>query len=584
MIYFISSGLLVIAFMLLQKKEEKQNFWCALAMTIMTYECYLCLTAGILSLFHINVDIYSVSIINFLAIAGIVFFLWKKRKFQAYKFDLADTFFVLFLVVLVVLVFINRFTTDLLMIFCTCDPANHLQMAMDVVNKKTVSGMYFGGLINGLFIESMWKFFPDILTYKSFLIQYGFNFFMAGFVFWAVVRKLADNIAIRILGYFMTFIYLMAYPYNELLYGFVYLQMTITVICYLIALLQDYLEEPTNIWWELWIGAGCLTVSVGYSLFAPPVYLSVFAFVLYKAYREKWLLASNGRRFFSLRIILSELKIFLIPVLLTLWFEIIAPSLVGSATDYGTAIIAEGAIYRNLYSDFLLYALAAVCGIAYSIREKKINLLSVLGPVFVLYDIFFFYRMLTGQCSTYYYYKLNYLLWMMILVAFAMGMAFFWERERIVFSAVAVGVTIFMFLYSYDIEYTLQGQNESYIGFEETSTFFHINDINSYFRYSYYQTPDDIIDISSVVREMEQESVVFIGDFYDRFWYEALSNQRFAYNIRDYEHSELFEMYLAGDYGDYAVVEKDLENMDSYQEWLESHAIYEDDLAYIVKK
>lgn len=340
MIYLISSLAWIASFMLIQKYEEKQNIWRSVIMSAMAYECYLCLLGGVMTIMHVPVGINSIFIINVICIGAMLLYIWKQKKIQRYYITISDTVFLFGLAALICCLLINRFTPDMKIIFQTIDPSAHLKTAMDLVNTKQVSGMYVSQLLNGLMIEALKNIFANEFVYKSLIVQYGINLFMAAAVFWSVITKYSGHMVMRMLGYVSVVAYVLGYPYNDMLYGFVYLQITVATVCYLIALMQDYLDEKVNIWsWGILMGIGCLTVSVGYTLFAPPVYISMLVCMLYQANRRKmqW-----GKR------ILHVLEVFGIPTLLTIWIIVIAPKLNATDVNYGTVLGAEGDAYRRI--------------------------------------------------------------------------------------------------------------------------------------------------------------------------------------------------------------------------------------------
>lgn len=593
MIYLISSAFLVTVFLLYKKDIKDKNFWRSFAIAIVSYECYLCLLAGLMAMIHIPVDVFSISFVNIICATSILFRIMRQKNIQKYYLRIDDSLFIIFFTIFIICIFFRRFTPDLKIIFETSDPGVHLRMAMDFVNSKTVNNMYIGQLLDGLFIESLMGIFDGELVYKSFIIQRGINLYVSGIMFWAVVQKDDQGITMRLVTYAVTLVYILDYPYNDFLYGFVYLQMTITVICYLIGIMQDYMEAETNIWtYGLLIGAGCLSIGIGYTLFAPPVYISIFVLVVYKAFREKWLF-SNNKLIINKRFIFCNLTIFLLPSILTLWFILIAPRLNnGSFPQIGNSLRVEGGIYRNLYSDFVLYSIPAVYGIIYGIRSKKINLLSFLCPIFGLYYFLFLYRMLSNEISTYYFYKLNYLLWMIILVAFTIGIAEFFRHDKILFITYISGVTLLVSIFFTNVENFYQEKNSYYMGYTNSNALFRVFECNKNFLDNSIQTihqgfiPQGLVDISHNVLNMNpREKMIFIGHWMHLYWYEALTGQRLEANISHEPYEKVIEDYKNGTYGEYAVVRKDdFGDFGVYQQYILDNIIYESDYAYIIKR
>ena len=69
---------------------------------------------------------------------------------------------------------------------------------------------------------------------------------------------------------------------------------------------------------------GCLGVGIGYTLFAPLVFVALLICAFYKAGKEKWLI-NRKHNFLSLDFCKLGLQIFLLPTFLTIWFLIIQP-------------------------------------------------------------------------------------------------------------------------------------------------------------------------------------------------------------------------------------------------------------------
>lgn len=580
MIYLVTSVLWIVSFMLIPKYKKKENVIRTLIMAAMAYECYLCMVAGLLAIIHISVNIHSISVVNLISIAGVILFVCKKRQTQMYSFRISDAFFVCGLMVLIGYMVISRFTVDLRIVFQTSDPSIHLKGAMELVNNGTVDGMYIGQLMNGLMIEALGNFFTGEMVYKSFIIQYSINLFMAAAVFWAVAERYSDRLVMRILGYIITCAYVLGYPYNDMLFGFVYLQMTVTVICYLIALMQDYLDEDVNLWfWGILIGMACLGTSIGYTLFAPPVYISVLICVIYKAKHVK---------FSTIKSILQVLEVFALPTLMTVWFILIEPRIGGVGVDYGSvlgkAMVAEGGIYRNLYSDFLLYSIPAIYGVIVMIKKKKMSFATCLIPVLGIYYVTFWKLMIRHKVSTYYFYKLNYLLWMIVLVLFVVGMYELFLVEKVVFTTIICGCLALTVVWTSGREQVYQSENGLYLPYADSETFFRIYSCNKTFLKFPLQRSDGLVEVSGVVQQKyHDEEVVYIGYWENLYWYNALTDQRNE-EVSAMKNGEALEHFYDGDYGEYAVVEKDSHELNGKWREIRANAIYENDYAFIIKR
>lgn len=576
MIYLISSIIWIVAFTLFPKYKEKQNIWRSLILSIMSYECYLCLFAGIMTVIRIPVDIYTISLVNLLAIAGMICYMWRNRKIQKYYIKLMDSVFILGIAVLIGYLMLDRFTVDMKIVFQTIDPSAHISSTMDFVRNKTLKGMYVSQLMNGLMIEGLGGIFTNEFVYKSYIIQYGLNFFMAAAVFWSVVERYGTNIIMKLIVYAATVAYVLGYPYNDMLYGFTYLQVTVTLVCYIIALIQDYYCEEEKPWlWELLISMGCLAVGIGYTLFAPPVYIAVFLSIIYREYQK-------GRPL--KKIIVQLLRVFALPSVMTVFVTMIAAQIGDKPIYYIGALGVEGEAYRNLYSDFLLFSIPAVYGFVATLKKKKVNILAFLIPVFGMYYVGAGILMLCDKLSTYYFYKLNYMTWMLVLVLFVMGMRELLQLDKKIFGVVLSGILLLTAIYISGKETVYQNSDKLYLPYADSGAFFRIYTCNREFRNQPIQKSEDLVDICGVVDEnYSKEKVIFIGYWENSRWYDALTNQDNE-DILGQNCAEMLARFYNGELGEYAVVEKNSEGIDSYKEQLTKDSIYENNFAYIVRR
>lgn len=582
MSYLCTSGIFVILCLLLPRSKKSQNLLVSLPIAIIAYEGYLCLIAGLMTMFHIPVSNNSISIINLVCIAGMVFFFIKKRQFQSYIVKTLDVVFLLLLAAAVLYVFVDRFTSDLLIAFETSDPATHLKNTMNMINNRAVSGMYIGQLINGMFIESLTNIFSGAFIYKSFILQYGINFFMAGYMFWAAMQGFCKNILMRILCFIVTLIYLFGYPYNDFLFGFVYLQMTVTMVCYLFATVQIFLSDNGNIYFYCALmSVGCLGVSIGYTLFAPAVYISVLCCIFYKAYQGKWLFREKRKIIFSNIFIKVALSVFLLPTILTIYFLIIK-----SSTKYISALNLEGYIYRNLYSDFLLYIVLATYGMIYSFKKRKINYFSFLYPVLSIYALYFLIQMLSDNVSTYYFYKFNFLTWLVVLGLFVVGLSEIMEEQKILSYCMIAYIGLLCIVQFSQFEITWNGKDSLYMPYTDAKAFFRIFSQNKICEERRSQIPEGLIEVCDIVNKNSlnmDEQPLFIANYTYFYWYEALTNQRFPKKYVQTSSKDLLEQYIYGMHGKTAIIEKDSKGLEKYQIFIDSYTVYENDYAYIIQ-
>lgn len=585
MLYFISEILLIIFFLLTEKIKKPQNILLWIPVSIVAYECYSCLITGVLTVLHISATIYTVGMINILSCFLLFVDAYKNKKMQKYYIKWEDCLFIVFYSLFIVLLCVNRFRTDLRICFETSDPGTHLKMAMNFLNNKAVDGMYLGQVTNGLFIKGIHLFFSGVEVYKAFIIKYCINFYVAGWMFFSTASLYAEKKIEKCFIYVLTIIYILGYPYNDMLFGFVYLQLTITIVCYLIFITHFFLNEneKNNNWIEFLMSLGCLGVGIGYTLFAPLVFVSLLICLCYKAWNEKWIF-NKTYNFLSLNFCKLSLKIFLIPSFLTIWFLIIQPMIEKSATDYASALNIEGYIYRNLFSDFALYIIFAIYGAIIYIKDKKISLNFTILILGIFYEAFFFVKMINGDVSTYYFYKINYLMWMIILLCFTVSIIEKFRKEKIYIACYVTGMIILLSLNFFNVDNKLQEKNINYDPYADSYAVGRIYAVNYTFTQRQTEVSQNLVNICKDVDKLKKDSgiVAFIGNWLDRYWYEAMTDQRFdkAYDYLQTE--DIVNEFKEGKYGKYILVIKESDEYKENSELFDNmHRSIENDYAFI---
>lgn len=584
MIYLISVVILFGTFILLPKTDKQQNIFVWLPISIVAYECLSSFFCGAMTIVHIPANTYSVAFCNVCLGTFFLYTIIKRHTVQKYYASIEDTVFVIVYIMIVFAIWVNRFTPDIMIKFATSDPANHLKFAMNFVNNEAVDGMYVGQATNGLFIESLLRVFSGADVYKSFIIKYGVNFCVSGLVFYSAAIGYANKFVEKIIVYSTTYIYILGYPYNDMLFGFVYLQLTITIIAYIFAVLRIYQVTGDNVIYLVLLSLGCLGVGVGYTLFAPIVFVAVLLCIGMKAYQEKWLLRES-KKFFNIRFVKTGFGIFLIPTLFTIWFLIVQPMFSDRLTNYGSALNIEGYIYRNLYSDFLLYLVFAIYGIVVCVKRKEADLPSIMLLLGGIYYLFFFLKMVHNEVSTYYFYKINYVLWLVVLICFVRGAVTIFRMNKGFILCYFIGILLLAILDFTGIEYKYQSQNINNVPFVEANTFFHVYEYNHGLVNNSIEISSDFVEISNEVNKnySNKGNVMFIGDAIEYiYWYEALANQRMPDGYNWMTPDMIVDGFSKGVYGKYIVVEKQSEAYQKNQTLFDDmEKVYENGYAFI---
>ncbi len=590
-IYFISVLFVLTLFILIPKAKHAQNIIIWLPMSYIGYECYITLIGGLLTLLHIPVYLFSISIINYVLGIFLLGYLLKIKKIQTFYWDKLDSVVFLFLIVGILIFSLNHFTPDLRIRFETSDPGTHLKIAMDVVNSRSVisdfTSMYMGQLTNGLWIEMLMPFFKGTFVYKSFILKQIFNFIITSVAFYSCLRLFVISKRQKMGAITFTLLYIAGYPLSDFLFGFVYLGIAITVIMFCFFMVYHYLYEDMEESIILFcISIGCLGVGVGYTLFAPIVFFAIFFCVLYKFAQKskpKKIIYIVDKKF-----IFHNLYIFLIPAFFSLWFTFIYPKITGTGQGLSDALTSEGYIYRSLYSDFIIFIPFALVSISHSFKDKKWNLFSTLFPLTIIYCSYFFIQMYNGKVSTYYYYKLNFVLWLIIiLLAFVGTIALYKKSKTLVCSYWATWGLILIISIS-GVDTKLNSKNVLLNPFPNAHSTFEIYIHNKIIYERKSEVDKGLSDLCVYIEQKLREEIapkpiLFVGDWLDTYWFEALSNQRMKENYVFNDPTFFIKKFLERQYSSYIVISKDSKEYALVKDLLlGTNQIYENEYGYVL--
>ncbi|MDR0851632.1 MAG: hypothetical protein LBN36_03980 [Clostridiales Family XIII bacterium] len=437
--YIITYFALTCGVYLYAKSEQKQNAFLWIPVSLLLCECYSAVIAGLLSLVHIPVDLVSIGIAYLIAAALLFFRIRRQRKRQQFELRIADIAFGLILLLLIAVMGYMRFWTANPIIFATIDPAERFGNAMNIAVLKSVithfPNLYFIQLSGSLFIQAMNPFFPGVLPFRFFEIKDLLNLWFTGALFYGAAGCYMKNRFSKIIAFILTFAFVAGFPWNNQLWGFVYpgvaLNLIILVLIGATLLLQDRLDRMPA---YLIIALGCFGVGVCYTLYVPPLYIAAFLAIALYLYRKRKAgrnNALNAEGFtghnadhrqtarplrtlsFWGHLAVTEISVFIIP---TVWTAVNTLALdAGGESNVGNSITAEGAIYRNLFTDFIPYVPFAFYFLYRACRKKEFDFSSIFSIVFAIFQIGLLVMMLQGKISTYYYYKVYFVTWFIFL-------------------------------------------------------------------------------------------------------------------------------------------------------------------------
>ncbi len=593
-IIYILTAVSAISFLLLiNKNEDTQELIIWIPICYIAYECFIVLVASILTILHIPANLITLGIAN--TIISLIGGIWIKKtgNIQKYYINIGNMLFFIILSITVIFFGFERYGKDFQLCFETSDPGTHLKLAMDTVNNQSVitslsTALFVNPFTNGIFIRVMLPVFKGVDVYKSFIIKEIINWGLSGLVFYSYIYKNLKTFWLKLFGMGITIFFIFGYPYSNLLFGFSYLGFTVTLITYLMFITDVYLDSKKNNCILLMLmSLGCLGVAEGYTLFAPFVFIGVFICIAYKNKCE------YGSLIHSIQFYVCELKVFLIPTILTILFTIVYPHfVVGSELTlngaYDTVLKMEGAIYRNLYSDFIICMPFVFYTIYTQFRKnKKYTINTFIFLSLTIYLVLGFISMYYEKISSYYYYKLNYVVWMLIFTLFVEGIYHICKtaKEFAAFYCGCWGMIFTLWFTNWDLN--LYKRNAMFNPSPQSTNYFTIYNTNRVTQEQKRIVSSELIQLCKEIDAQykgDDQLVMYLGYWLNTYWYEALTNQRQGfYSIHD--PVGFTQNFVDGMYGDYLVVAKGEESLDECYPLIQNcEILYENKHGIIIRR
>lgn len=519
-LYLVSLLALFSGFFLMKKSEKKLYAVTWLPLSAVAIMCYQTLTAALLDLVHLPVNIISVGIFNLLLGAVCWYGVFRTKERQQYLCEAADIIFVLLLLLVLVIFGVVRYGTELRLHYNAVDGAAHLSAAMRVIYEAGIDAMYYSALHNGILMELLGPLFSAGTYYKIYVLGDILHLYLAGLMFWGVIRRYSTDRFMKTAGVVVTFLYLFGYPLNSTLFGFAYLGMSLTVILFVLAVADETFHGNIPKWLAMALLAlGCLGVFESYVMFVPVVFFGILIWMLVRQHQ-------NGR-LFSVNTVWKGLAVFLIPTAIGLWFTYRGIFGAGTGVTVASQINLEGGIYRNLFTDFVLPLPFAIGGIWRLMKEKKNCLVLHFAYLEVAFALALFLLVWKGSASGYYYYKNYFVVWLLVFVLAYIGLGWLEKQARVMVTGGFAVWCVLAFMLVFHIDDRILNHKPLLYGSAQISPFMEIYSFN----YDFVFTPiydGDKLDLYRYIREdMIDEgftdAVSMAGCWEDAMWMRAVS-------------------------------------------------------------
>lgn len=416
---YILVDFICIVMMLMAAPSRTRIVW--LPLSVLLLECFSAFVVGLFSLINLGFSPFMILAAH-IVLAIALFANLRTRGHTSIQFcDSMDLLAVVAAFAVVTVCGLQQFGFGLDIHFATTDPAVHLDGIFALAEGGLGRGQYFAYITPAMIISTLGLLDNPVDGYHVLIICELINYLLSGLIFYSAVRRYVNSKATMLFG--MLF-YMLGYPLNNMVFGFCYLGVSVSLIAALVFCLQEECilqglvtsittKNYTGIVLSVALISGILFgLITSYSLFVPPVFLATALFCFN-------LLLSSGASIKGAFMLL--LLLFAIPVVFG--FILVYLAFFGSESTVGSAIATEGYIYRELYASFVLFLPIAIYGVVETARSAKNNGPCFIFITFVLFTIALLILGLCNKASSYYYYKCYFPLWFFVFYYLCIGLS-----------------------------------------------------------------------------------------------------------------------------------------------------------------
>ena len=348
-IAYISTILLIyIAFILINKSEKKQNlikWFCIASVLILCYNILICL---ILTFIGVQCSLQNLLICNCVVIGALVLVILKTKKIQKYYIKVLDIVSSIIILAIVILVGHKIYGFPFNLNYRTVDGSTHYFFAQQFYENSTLLfneitddalNLYNPSFrLPGAYINEgiLFKVFDTVALKTDLYILFDlFVLYLSGLIFYFLLKTYArENKKLNILAIIFSVMYMLGYPLNSMLYGFVYLSLALDIIITFLLLVSNYQQDEIQIKIILPI-LSLLSFGIffSYAYFIPLIYIAIVVYIIINSIKKK-------EKILSSKNLLKIIYLNLIPSILGISYFMIFPIINGMKTEISTINMA----------------------------------------------------------------------------------------------------------------------------------------------------------------------------------------------------------------------------------------------------
>ena len=434
-IYIITALWLFVSTMLIKKSDEKQNVLLRATLSIILFTIYNILLGYIFLICKIPYTLLPLSIVNIIISAINTFLIYKKKEIQKYYIHIRDIIFMLILLVVISVIAITQYGFTFQIKYETTDPAVHFSVAKEIYNTKTLqwNGSMPAASINTELLFDVFDFIvPEFDFYYLFIIFDLIVLYLMGTILYLGITNKTESKIKSVIAMIFSILFVCGYPLNSVIFGYAYLTVGILYMTTLIAVAINIKNKELKLC-PLCIEMFLIVFGIffSYYFFVPVIYSAFGLYILFDMIKNR-----KNKNILSIFTKENIIKVFVILILPTIlgFSYFVLPGLLQSGETTMSHINTEGYIYRDLYSNFVLLAPLAIYYMIYNFKNKKNSFSTILMIISSLFTLLLLKKGLRGEVSSYYYFKMYFLLWILVIYMNIKAMFIMIEEKNEIFA------------------------------------------------------------------------------------------------------------------------------------------------------
>lgn len=423
-IYILTSLALIISYLLLNKSEKKENLIHSVIISVILFLTYNIFITQVMFFVHLKSTLLNLAIVNIAFSAVFITKEIKTKTIQKYYINKLDIIAVIIILGLAITIVIMNYGTNIAVKHAVTDAATHYFASDDFYRYSTLFSressdtikwlntpyLMTGAYVNtGIFLKIFKGIIDETFFVKLYFIFDMFIWMLSGLLMYTALSTNFKNKKHQRLALVLTIFYMLAYQLNSLFAGFSYLGVGLDIIIGIIIIMKSEIKTNYKISSLFLLNLG---IMFSYYYFAPVLFLAEFWYIL----------ATNKKqniKIFSKQNIFEILITLVIPGMIGVIYFIGYPLMQANnkAFDYVGAIATDGFIYEDLIMNIFPYLLLSEVYIIYIAFKKKNTFIDKLLYLTVIFTLLIYMLMRLEFVSSYYYYKIYYMLFLVLTVS-----------------------------------------------------------------------------------------------------------------------------------------------------------------------